>query len=476
MVNAVGVEAGTEFLDTMAQVDREQVLTATTTVKRVVDLVPAEVWQSPATRVLDPCTKGGEFLKECAKRLWTGLADELPDEGARRRHILAKALHGVATSKLTAEMSRRTLYCCRRANGSRSIVPFVKNPAGNIDDGIRDHRYDRNGTCLDCGDLKVEGEVRATHPAYGFLHGAGRGDMHFNLIIGNPPYQRADGGHGASASPVYHQFVDGAIEMNPDHLIMIIPARWYTGGKGLADFRRRMMADRRIAELHDVEDATMCFPDNNISGGVCYFRWSTDHDDDCRIVHVDRNRTRAEVRPRCLDSGHGFIVRREHDVDILQRVQAAQEPTLNAKVSTLRPFGLRTYERGLSDGDLALRHRDGWSRWSKVKLRAGKDLVEAWKVIVSRASGGAMRFDEHGRRAVLSVLDTLGPGAICTETYLTIGRYESQTDAERVKEYLDLKLPRYLIGLTAQTQDFKAARFRFVPDIGAERDWTDQEL
>lgn len=475
-----------ELTDTLAQIDREHVITTTRTVRRMLDTVPPSLWDSTETRILDPCSKAGEFLKACAERLWTGLEAALPDPDERRAHILVNALYGIATSRLTGKLTRRTLYCDERADGpwtvarqtcaANSLRLFPGNSNGNVVDGPGGHRYNAKGCCADCGVQRTDGETLATNPAHGFLHGAGRRDMHFNLIIGNPPYHRNDGGHGASATPLYHKFIEQAIKMNPDHLVMIIPARWYTGGKGLNGFRERMMADRHMAELHDVEDSTICFPDNEISGGVCYFRRSLEHDGPCEVVHVNGSVPVREASPRLLDSGHGFVVRRERDVDILRRVQAAQEPTLDGKVSSRKPFGLDTNQRGRAKGDLELRYRGGSSRWDRSSVSKGRDAIDKWKVIVSRASGAAMTFDVNGQRSVLSVLEVLPPGSICTETYLVIGPYETQTEAEQLTRYLALKLPRYLVGVTGLTQDFKAARFRFVPDIGTEREWTDEAL
>lgn len=439
------------FLDSMAQFDNANVIAHSGTVWRLAELVSPDIWVNPQVRILDPVCKGGEFLQECALRLFAGLAQAIPDEGARWRTILHECLHGIAVNDLFAQISRRTLYCA--ADASSDLCPY---PFDSADGNIRVPGAEAQS---DSSPFKTDGAL----------------DMKFDLVIGNPPYQQSDGGHGASAKPLYHRFWRAAVAMQPKEIVMVVPARWYSGGKGLDEFRAEMLADRRMAALHDFPDSKDCFPDNDIAGGVCFLKWKSDHDGDCHVVRWHNGREQDEGR-RPLDSGHGILMRKRLGVDLVQRVTEKGEAALSERVSTRKPFGMDTCMRGGTSGSLKLRHREGTAKCSKADVTKGKHLIDRWKVAISAASGAGRNLDPNGRRSILSTLELLPPKTVCTETYLTIGPCAGRKAAKRLAAYLDLKLPRYLIGLCGDTQHFKATHFRFVPDIGEDTDWTDEML
>ena len=288
-----------DILETINNVGNDEVFTPRKVVDMMLDSLPAEIWHNPDYRWLNPASKTGIFEREIAIRLDEGLKNIIPDTETRRKHILQNMIFSIGQTKFTANVARRTLYYCCQAN--RACDGVVENghyvngyaigngtwfadTEGNIKTPCSDHTI-KNNKCLFCGiDRKskyLDANQREKY-SYDFIH-CGPGDelqtflanrffggdksMKFDVIIGNPPYQLSDGGNGASAMPIYQKFVMQAKSLNPKYICMIIPARWYAGGKGLDDFRANMLNDDSIVKLVDFVNAKDCFPNLSIGGG-----------------------------------------------------------------------------------------------------------------------------------------------------------------------------------------------------------------
>ena len=322
-----------DILNCLANLSSDEVFTPPVVANNMLDLLPSWVWCDSTLRWLDPCTKSGVFLREVARRLMLGLTDEIQDELERQNHIYRNMLYGVAISEITALVTRRTLYGCKDASlNPYSVIQFA-DANGNIRYPFAKHEW-VNERCVKCGisanaAAVAEGREAHVHP---FLHMElddifeDAKPMHFDVIMGNPPYQQDDGGHGRSARPLYHKFVSVAKSMQPRFLIYVIPARWYAGGKGLDSFRSEMLSDRHLSHLVDYPRMTDLFEGVDIAGGGCYFLWDLKHDDDCSIVSEGKT---AETVLRRLDTYDVFI-RDNRSVAILEKVlkKAKQEKIL----------------------------------------------------------------------------------------------------------------------------------------------------
>ncbi len=87
-------------------------------------------------------------------------------------------------------------------------------------------------------------------------------DMQFDVIIGNPPYQLERRRVRHSAAPDLPAVRGAGQELDPRFVVMVTPSRWFAGGKGLDDFRERMLSDRRICAIWSTtRSSTTCSPE-----------------------------------------------------------------------------------------------------------------------------------------------------------------------------------------------------------------------
>jgi len=490
-----------DVLTCIANLSKDEVFTPPEFANRMLDTLAeawaarhggANLWADGMVRFLDPCTKSGVFLREITSRLTKGLAEEIPDLQARVDHILTRQVFGIGITHLTSLLARRSVYCSKHANGEHSIARSLDSDDGNIWFERLEHIWE--GTkCAYCGAPRTIFDREAgleTH-AYAFIHTNDitariaelfGGDMQFDVIIGNPPYQMTGGGGGSNDSSIYHLFVEQAMRLEPRYLSMVIPSRWMAGGRGMDEFRKTMLGDRHLSTLVDYPNSAQVFPGVDLKSGVCYFLRNNEHDGDCAVTLI-RGHDVVGPTNRKIDEYDVFI-RDVRAAVILKKVIKREEPSFEDLLTGDTPFGLATNFKGFTLGDPGegevkiyassnAGRRNGAMKRSLIAKNT--HLIDAWKVLAPQAgpgnSGGHILPD-----MVLGRPSIAEPNSVCTQTWIVAGPVKSKKQAEVVARYLQTSFVRFLVSLRKISQHAMKGVYRWVPQQNWDQDWTDEAL
>jgi site-specific DNA-methyltransferase (adenine-specific) len=484
-----------DVLTCIANLSNDEVFTPPEFANRMLDTLAeawaasnngANIWADSSVKFLDPCTKSGAFLREITSRLTIGLEQEIPNLESRVNHILTKQVFGIAITQITSLLARRSLYCSKHATGKHSIAKSFSSEDGNIWFKRIKHAWD-DDKCEYCGASKSVFDRAAgleTH-AYAFIHTDNiktrlaeifGGNMQFDVIIGNPPYQLASDG-GTRDIPIYNKFVEQAKKLEPRYLSMVIPSRWMASGLGLSEFRKAMLEDRRIRKLVDYERMDLVFPGVDFEGGICYFLWDRDHAGKCDVTTITGEETTGPMA-RDLNE-YDVLVRDSRGLNILKKVRAAGEPSIIEILSADKEFGWTSNFDGFriekKSSDVALYYGRAGKRLvggiARKDITKSPHLIDTWKVMTSAAYG------ERGARPamVLGTSFIAESPSVCTQTYLFF-YVASKKQAESLQSYLNTRFFRFLVSLRKITQHATRATYTWVPQQTWDRIWTDEVL
>ncbi|KAA6332294.1 hypothetical protein EZS27_019187 [termite gut metagenome] len=475
-----------DVLSCLANLSNDEVFTPPSLVNDMLNLLPVEFWSNPDVRILDPVSKSGVFLREIAKRLMNGLATKIPDQQERINHIFTNQLFGIAITELTALLSRRSVYCSKAADGKYSICDAFVDEQGNIRYERLQHTW-QNGKCTYCNasqSVYDRDESLETY-AYNFIHSDKPekifNDMKFDVIIGNPPYQLSDGGDNndetrtrGGAIPLYHKFIQQSKKLNPKYLTMIIPSRWFAGGRGLDEFRDEMLSDKRVRKLIDFPISSECFPGVEVKGGVCYFLWDRNNLGECEITTKRGKNESVLIRP-LLEKGSDIFIRYNESISIIRKVFARKEASFSQLVSTQKPFGFRTFFEGKKmpfTNSVKIYTYKNVGYILPDEITQNKDWVKEHKVYITMAYGAGENFPHQ----IINKPFYGEPNTCCTETYLVVGPFASEKRAKNVISYIQTKLFRFLVLLRKNTQHAAKGVYFFVPMQNFDESWTDEKL
>jgi site-specific DNA-methyltransferase (adenine-specific) len=508
-----------DVLTCIANLSSDEVFTPPELANKMLDLVQdawsadhngENIWENSNVRILDPFSKSGVFLREATSRFVKGLEFSIPDLQERVDHILSKQFYGIAITSLTALLSRRSLYCSKFANGQHSITKIFDNEWGNIwfehtahewigasnfiqtaDSSGNAVRRGTNGKCKFCGAPQLvfdRDETFETH-AYWFIHADNiksklnqlfGGEMQFDVVIGNPPYQMTDAAGGGVDSSIYHLFVNMAKQLEPRYLSMVIPSRWMGGAtRGVGDFngfREKMLNDSQIRNLVDYPNSKDIFPGVNVMGGICYFLWDSSYRGDAEVTTVRENQ--LSTAKRKLNEFDVFV--RDHmALQILKKVIAKNEKSITEILTADTPFGISSnfteFRITKRKGDISLYFSRSGKRdvgyINKSVISKNSNLIEKWKVLAPGARGGGQAFPD----LVLGKPWIAEPPAVCTQTFLAFF-VDTQREAVSLESYYRTKFFRFLVSIRKITQNGFRSTYEFVPQQKWDQDWTDAKL
>lgn len=498
-----------DVLTCIANLSNDEVFTPPEFANRMLDTLAeawaanhggASLWADKRVKFLDPCTKSGIFLREITRRLTTGLAQEIPNLEKRVNHILTRQVFGIGITQITSLLARRSVYCSKHATGKHSIAQSFTSDDGNIWFKRLKHSWDGD-KCKFCGAAKSVFDRAAgleTH-AYAFIHTDNirtrlaeifGGNMQFDVIIGNPPYQLNTDGFGVQARPIYQDFVQQAKKLEPRYMSFVIPSRWFSGGMGLDEFRESMLTDDRIRSIDDYLSASDVFQGGmGGKGGVCYFLWDRDNPGTCKVsTHFKDWPVSTATRP-LLEKGADVFIRFNEGLSILKKVAAVETGSSKSLelpeskmfmnlVSSIGAFGLESTFRGKdqkSKDDLKVYRNGGIGYVARSEIAKERDVFDKWKVFIGRAAPGTGNKDTYPHKIISTPF--LGePGSISSWTYMFIGPFDKKSEAESVLSYLTCRLTRFLILLHKPSQDTTRRVYTFVPVQKWNKKWTDKEL
>ena len=477
-----------DVLTCLANLSNDEVFTPPDIANAMLDMLPQEIFKNPDTTFLDPGCKSGVFLREIAKRLLVGLEPQIPDLQERIDHIFHNQIYGISITELTSLLSRRSLYCSKYPNSEFSVSQFT-NPEGNIRYKRIQHVW-KEKKCVYCGAAQSQYE-RAndleTH-AYELIHTLKPEElfnMKFDVIISNPPYQLSDGGgNGASAKPIYQLFVQQAKKLKPRFMTMIIPSRWFTGGKGLDEFRDEMLHDERIRIIHDYPEASDCFNGVQIKGGVSYFLWDRDNKGECDVYSHQGDTVKGPITRPLLEKGCDTFIRYNEAISILHKVmKKGTYKSMESIVSARMPFGLPNTYKGnrtkknssdlmiyVSGNDREVRGTTAYVPLSDITK--GNEMISWHKVYIAKAGSGSDSFPHP----ILPKPFYGAPGTVCNESYLVIGEFKDENECNNVMSYIATKFFRFLVLLKKNSQNAAKGVYQFVPQQDFSKSWTDEEL
>lgn len=408
---------------------------------------------SPDSRVLEINSKSGLYPLFVAYNIYRRRMEEAREKYGDINRAFAQSLWDttveqnifvICKTPMARSITRRTLVGFRptRVNAQyyKDLIDVIKNNPATFVNEVRDGRR--------------------------FWKANDKDHMTFNAIVGNPPYQIMDGGGaGTSAITIYHHFINISKAINPKYISLIVPARWYAGGKGLDEFRNTMLSDKRLEKIIDYPNPKDCFPTANISGGVCCFLWNRKYSNKCHFTNIVNHEIFAEERE--LNEFEVFV-RYNKALSIIRKIVDVTSNYISNIVAARNLYNLDSSVRGYSnkeqETDILVYTSRGVGYIQLESITSGLSSIDSYKLFMGKVlSGHIGETDEKGQVKVIASIFIGSAYEVCTDSYLVIGPFRIKKEAVNAERYFKTKFLRFLLLQSLVSMNISRNNFRFVP-------------
>lgn len=411
------------------------------------------------TTFLDLYMKSGMYITEIVKKLFINTRKHYNSDDDCLKHILENQVYGLAPTPILQGITQSYIF------------------GFDAENNISRQHFIQHDIIPEAQEGKAKEKLQELFNL--------KKDMKFDAVVGNPPYQESDGGAQASAKPIYNYFVESAKDINTRMINLIMPTRWYAGGKGLDDFRKQMLNDEHIVEIHDFLNPNIIFPSTNIRGGVCFILWDNDYNNEKDLVKVvtygDSFSDRKELKRKLKLDGEDIFIRNIESLEILKIIKSQKEFTsFENHISSRRPFDIDAFivkdldkykqnENGLKNPVLCYGKGKQTGFLEREEITKNIEWIDKYKVFTPRANNIGTELNDDNLNTFIGT-----PNTICTESYIVIGVNLNldEHSAKNLSQYLTTKFARFLHSLGKASQDATSKTYKFIPlqDFTAKSD------
>ncbi len=394
------------------------------------------------TKILDINSKTGLYPLHSAISLYYQRVAENDDNHFEAdqvyQEILAHNIYAIAKTPMAKTITERTLTGYRKY---KTNVTYIESLTDT---------------------LKTDGEQGKKLVEEAF------NKVKFDVVIGNPPYQEETIGENSTfAPPIYHKFMDLSYEV-ADKAVLITPARFlFNAGSTPKAWNKKMLEDEHLKVIYFEQNSANIFPNTDIKGGVAVtFRDAnvnfgaietfTAFDALNNILHKVAPLTKATLDS--IISGRGVYKLSEKALIDHPEIEDIQSKGHKFDVGS-GAFKILSdilyFDKKQSDNDvqiLGLENLNRTYRWINQDYLNPPESFRKYKVFFPQANGSG---------AIGEVISTPLIGA--TETFLSIGGFETKEEAEACLKYIKTKFARAMLGVLKITQATTRDKWAKVP-------------